>query len=156
MLIHRLHYPLFEFFDYEVDWQREEVIDAQEKKKKKANTCCKEEKVNCWNFFHAALLLKAEQDISFQKWWESLKIIVLSHTQKITKPLFYDWHFSWCWLKSVIWNPLLFSSFLMCPQWCSGHDTPFKLANNSRRGMRDLGIYCPDAEAAAERVTVWT
>ena len=35
MLIHRLHYPLFEFFDYEVDWQREEVIDAQKKKKKR-------------------------------------------------------------------------------------------------------------------------
>ena len=47
MLIHRLHYPLFEFFDYEVDWQREEVIDAQKKKKKKASTCCKEDKVNC-------------------------------------------------------------------------------------------------------------
>lgn len=104
------------------------LIDKERKllmlRKKKANTCRKEEKVNCWNFFHAALLLKAEQDISFQKCWESLKIIVLSHTKK--QHCFMT-HFSWCWLKSVIWNPLLFSSFLMCPQWCSGHDTPFKL-----------------------------
>ena len=52
------------------------------KKKKKASTCCKEDKVNCWNFSRAALLLKAEQDISFQKWWESLKIIVLSQKKK--------------------------------------------------------------------------
>ena len=71
------------------------------RKKKRANIWCKEEKVNCWNFFRAPLLLKAEQNISFQKWWESLKIIVLSPTHTQTNHCFMtdishdvDWNLS--------------------------------------------------------------
>lgn len=104
------------------------LIDKERKllmlRKKKANTCRKEEKVNCWNFFHAALLLKAEQDISFQKCWESLKIIVLSHKKKqhcfmtgishdvdwnLSSEILYSFHHSLCVHSDAVVMILLLS-----------------------------------------------
>lgn len=77
-----------------------------------------------------------------------------------TMACFGNWHFSWWWLKSVIWITSLFSSFLpvstsMQMPWVPlGTWVPQLQIAYCKQGMRDSGIWHPDIEAVAKGLTL--